>query len=80
MANPLMKKHWDKALISYNETIKMFNVQLLTYETYDINPQNTKKGYIYSGYGKYFTHLKPAIKYAKRHAEEYEIRKKGVTL
>ena len=80
MANPLMKKYWDKALISYNDNLKMFNVQLLTYDWYDMSNEKPVKGYIYSGYGKYFKNLKPAIKYAKRHAKEYEIRKKGVTL
>lgn len=78
MVNPLMKKNWDKAIISYNPTLKMFNVQLLTYDWYDIDVEKPKKGYIYSGYGKYFKNLKAAIKYAKRFAAKYEIRKKRV--
>lgn len=78
MVNPLMKKNWDKALISYNTTLEMFNVQLLTYDTYDIDVEKPIKGYIYTGYGKYFKSLKAAVKYAKRFAPKYEIRKKGV--
>lgn len=56
----------------------MFNVQLLTYDTYDINVEKPIKGYIYTGYGKYFKNLKSAVKYAKRFAATYEITKKEV--
>lgn len=78
MVNPLMKKNWNKAKISYNKALEMFNVQLLTYDTYNIDVEKPIKGYIYSGYGKYFKNLKAAIKYAKRFAATYEITKKGV--